>query len=80
MENITKIAENEYEAIDPQTGGRWRVISPHALSEFGALVAIVQQIQEGQYRPGKGTTTTIQFEIKIAKDGEKISSIPGVVR
>jgi hypothetical protein len=54
MNNIKKIGENEYEAIDPQTGGRWRVVSLHALSEFGALVAIVKQITGREVSTWKG--------------------------
>ena len=71
----TKINDCEYEIIDPVTGGKWRVIAPHALSEAGALFAITQRIVEEDIRPGKGTTTTVLFQIRIAKEGEKPSQI-----
>ena len=66
MENLKRISENEWEAVDPITKGIWRVVAPHALSEIGALLAITQTITEEGIRPGEGTTTTIHFQISIA--------------
>jgi hypothetical protein len=71
----TKINDREYEVIDPVTGGKWHVIAPHVLSEFGALFAITQKISEEDIRPGKGTTTTVLFQIRVAKEGEKPSQV-----
>lgn len=79
MENLEfkRIGPNEWEAVDPMTKGKWRVVSPHALSEDGALVAITQTIENQDIRPAQGTTLTVVFEIRIQEEGEALSSIPG---
>jgi hypothetical protein len=71
----TKINDCEHEIIDPITGGKWRVIAPHVLSEAGALFAITLKISEEGIRPGKGTTTTVLFQLRTAKKGEKPSQV-----
>ena len=76
MENIKRINDHEYQAVDPQTGGTWHVIAPHKLNEGTALLAIAQAIEQQDMRPGKGTTLTVHFEIKIAKVGEKPTPMP----
>ncbi|MFA5234055.1 MAG: hypothetical protein WC390_06600 [Sulfurimonas sp.] len=78
IEGLKKISENEYEAIDPVTGGLWRVISPHLLSPFGASIAIAQQLYEKGVRPAKGSTATVHFEIRTVVPGETPSTIPGI--
>jgi hypothetical protein len=65
MNEIERISPSEFKATDPITGGTWRVVSTHQISEYAALIAIAQTISEKDIRPGKGTTTTVHFEIKI---------------
>ncbi|MEQ1932862.1 MAG: hypothetical protein ABL962_03135 [Fimbriimonadaceae bacterium] len=80
MDDIKKINDNEYEAIDPVTGGTWRVIAPHRLSPEGALLAITMKMEEENIRPEKGTTITIHFELRVAKEGEAPSKLPGSLK
>lgn len=69
MKNVTRINDNEYVAIDPATGGTWRVIGP-GLSEEKAVQAIEQQIEDTGARPAQGMRTTIPVGIRMGDQTE----------
>lgn len=67
---INRISEFEIEVADPQTGGVWRIVAPHELSEAGALLAIEQVLREQKIQPARGATITVEYQLKIQEDGE----------
>ena len=67
MENVSRINDNEYVAVDPVTGGTWRVVSP-GLTRESAVRVIEQQIGNTGARPARGMRTTIQAGIRIADE------------
>lgn len=72
---IKRISTNEVHVIDPQTDGTWRIISPHPISEEGALVAITDTIKDKNIRPDKSSTLTVETEIRVAEEGEECHPI-----
>ncbi|MCO8185852.1 hypothetical protein NKE62_02860 [Akkermansia sp. Marseille-P9185] len=70
---LERLAENEFQVIDPITSGRWKIVASHPLSEEGALIAISQVLLTQDIRPKLGATLTVNFSIQIQKPGEKIS-------
>ena len=71
MKNFKRISINEIEAIDPVSGGKWKVIAPHPISPELALAAITHVLVHEDKRPKKGSTGTIHFEIKIGEQAKK---------
>ena len=62
---ITKIKDFEYEVIDPVSGGTWRIIAGHTLSEFGIMKAIEYVLLNEDIRPDKGTILTVHFSLTV---------------
>jgi hypothetical protein len=67
---ITQISPNEVHVIDPQTEGTWRIISSHSISKDGALIAIMDTIREKNIQPAKGSILTVEFQVRVAEEGE----------
>lgn len=65
-----RISINEVHVTDPQSGGTWRIISPHPISEEGALMAVEDTIREKNIGPEKDSVLTVEYEIRVAEEGE----------
>jgi len=75
--SFTRISETEIDFTDPITGGIWKIIAPHRISENGALIAIEQVLEEQNIQPAKGGTLTVHFSIKVQEEGDKAHPIFG---
>jgi hypothetical protein len=67
---IERVSASEIHVIDPQTEGTWRIISPHPISKDGALMAIADTIRDKNIQPAKGSTLTVEYQIRVAEEGE----------
>ena len=70
-----RITDNEIHLTDPNTGGVWRVISPHSISEEGVLIAIEQTLREKNVQPAKDGMVTIEYSIKVQEQGDTVHPV-----
>ena len=67
---ITKTKDFEYEITDPVSGGTWRIIAGHPLSDFGVMKAIEYVLLNEGIRPKKGSVLTVHFSLVVDKPKE----------
>lgn len=66
-----RISENEIHVIDVITGGLWKVIAPHRISETGAMLVIIDVLTKQDIRPAKGAAVTVKTQIRVIEEGEQ---------
>lgn len=72
---FTQINQCEWSAVDPQTGGTWKVVAAFPISEVAALWAITDFLKRESARPAMGSVLTIVFSIRVGEEGELSSQI-----
>lgn len=70
-----RVAENEIHVTDLVTGGTWRVVAPHSLSEVGAGEAIRHVLLTQGIRPKPQATLTVDAGLRIQEPGETLSPL-----
>lgn len=65
---FTQVSDFELTTIDPITGGVWRVVSVHPLTETAAMLAIGVQLLREDKRPNVDSLLTIELNNTIKTD------------
>lgn len=66
-DSLIRIAPNEFEATDPETGGKWVVRANMPIGEMVALYAIGDRIKNENIAPAPDSQVVVDFEIKIGE-------------
>lgn len=62
---IVKTKDYEYEVIDPITGGTWRIITTHPLSDYAVMWSIGEALLNDGVRPKKEGVVRVFFSFKV---------------